>query len=357
MRGHRGRLFAGALLAALLLALFFRGVHWGELGVAFGQARENPALLVASVLATVLTYALRAWRWGYLLAPVVHVPFGRLFSATWVGFLAGLFIPRAGEIVRPYLVARRHAIPTSAGFASIILERLVDLVTVLGLVGLYLYVLPMPEQQTRGALLEVLKRGGLLVGLGTGAVLAVLVGLHARAELVLRLLGPVLSRLPGRLGPALAEMLRSFASGLAVMRASLGHLLAIFGQSVLVWLSIALTLWTNNLAFGIDLPFHSVFLLIGFLTVGVAVPTPGMVGGFHEAFLVAMTQAFDVDKSLAAAAGISAHALSNLPVLVLGLFYLGREGLSLGKVAEIADEAPPAGPGGGGGAAPAEERR
>ena len=63
--------------------------------------------------------------------------------------------------------------------------------------------------------------------------------------------------------------------------------------------------------------------MVAFLTVGVAVPTPGAVGGFHEFYLLALTQAFGVDKHVAAAAGIACHALTNLPVLVLGLALWG----------------------------------
>ena len=59
--------------------------------------------------------------------------------------------------------------------------------------------------------------------------------------------------------------------------------------------------------------------MIAFLTVGVAIPTPGMVGGFHAFYLLALTHAFGVPRATAAAAGIACHALSNLPVLVLGL--------------------------------------
>ena len=123
-----------------------------------------------------------------------------------------------------------------------------------------------------------------------------------------------------------------------MLRAPLPHLLAIVGQSMLVWAAIALGIHWNSRAFGVELPFHATFLIMGFLTVGVAVPTPGMVGGFHEAFLLALTEAFGVEKGTAAAAGIALHALNSLPVLILGLALIGREGLTLGKVAEMTEE-------------------
>jgi hypothetical protein len=63
-----------------------------------------------------------------------------------------------------------------------------------------------------------------------------------------------------------------------------------------------------------------------------------MVGGFHAFYLLAMSQAFGIPKDTAVAAGLTAHALSNLPVLILGLVYLGREGLTLGKVAAMTEE-------------------
>jgi hypothetical protein len=132
-------------------------------------------------------------------------------------------------------------------------------------------------------------------------------------------------------------LLKAFSDGLAVLQAPLPQLLAIVGQSFLVWFSIAGCLWLNNLAFGIDLPFHSTFLILVFLTGGVAIPTPGMVGGFHGAFVVATADVFGVNLDVAGAAAFAAHALSNLPVLVLGLLFLGREGLSLGRVRDLTE--------------------
>jgi len=343
MSSRRWRLLGGALLALVLLGLFFRGVDWTELGTAFRAA--NHLYLAAVVALTIVTYLLRAWRWGSLLQPLAPVPMRDLVSATFVGFMTGLLVPRAGEVVRPYLISRRHPIRTSAGFASIILERLLDVVTVLLLFALYLYVLPTPALQTKGPLLGYLKLGGALAGLAAIAVLAILLLLHGHASRVVGGLRRLLAPLPARWVDLIAQAVATFAEGLAVLKASPGHLLVIFGQSVLVWLSIDLSIWANNLAFGLDLPFHTSFLMVAFLTVGVAAPTPGAVGGFHEFYLLALTQAFGVDKHTAAAAGIACHALTNLPVLVLGLALLGREGLTMGKVADMTETPPDAPPG------------
>jgi len=330
------RLGAGVLLAGLLLYFFLRGVAWGEIARAIRRADRIDLLLVLA--ATVVVYLARAWRWGYLLAPLAKVPLRRLFSATVVGFMAGLIVPRAGEVVRPYLVARRYPIATSAGFATIILERLADLITVLLFFFLYLYVLPLPAEQTRGPLISLLKTAGAFAAVAALAVLAVLFAFHAHADKAMAVFDRALSRLPAKIARVLAHVLRAFGDGLAVLQAPPRHLLIIMGQSVLVWLAIAFSIHLNNRAFGIHVPFHACFLVIAFLTVGVAIPTPGMVGGFHAAFLLAVTQSFGVDKGTAAAAGITMHALSNLPVLLGGLLLLPGEGLTLGRVAEMTEE-------------------
>lgn len=336
--GVRSRLLLGGAAALALLVLFFRGVDWRALRDAFAAADHR--LLAAVVLATIAGYAVRAWRWGFLLAPLARVPFLRLFTATWVGFMSGLLVPRAGEVVRPYLVARRYGMRTAAAFASIIVERLVDVISVVILFGLYLYVLPMPAAQSRGPFLHALKVGGALAGLAALALILMLLALHHHSERAMALADGMLRHLPARLGRPLGAALRSFSGGLAVLQAPLPLLLLIFGQSLLLWLAIAFGIYLNNRAFGFDLPFHSAFLVIVFLTVGVSIPTPGTIGGFHEFYRLAMVQAFGADPATAAAAGIACHALTNLPVLVLGLLFLGGEGLSLAGMARLSESAP-----------------
>jgi uncharacterized protein (TIRG00374 family) len=337
VKGQWGRLLVGALLAVALLALFFRGMDWSALGHALRDA--HPVPLAGVILVTIAVYAARAWRWGDLLAPLGRVRYPDLFSATMVGFASGLLVPRAGELLRPWLVSRRYPIPASAGFATIILERLVDLITVLALFALYLFVLPAPVAQVEGRLTELLKLGGAATGVVALGALVFLLALHANADRVVGLAERLLARAPRWLAEPLGRMLHAFSEGLAVLRAPIPHLARIGLQSLAVWLLIALGFHLNHLAFRIDLPFHATFLLIAFLVVGVAIPTPGMVGGFHAFYLLALSEVYGIDRETAAAAGIAAHALSNLPILVFGLALLGREGLSLGRVAEVTQDA------------------
>jgi uncharacterized membrane protein YbhN (UPF0104 family) len=332
------QLLTGFALAAGLLAWFLHGQNWSEIGEAFRHAR--PLDLAGLVLFTIVAYIVRSWRWGYLYRPLARVPFKDLLSATYIGFMSALLVPRSGEVLRPYLIARRHPVSTSSGFATVILERLIDLITVLSLFAVYLYILTPPAAEKPDLLELHLPLVGTLAGRGVAglailSLLAICLGFLFWADRAMKIADWVFARLPAKLGVPLASLGHSFGQGLAILKAPVGLLAAIFAQSVLLWLSIAAGFYFNNVAFGIELPFHSTFLLIAFLTVGVAVPTPGSVGGFHVAYQLAMN-CFGVSKATGTAAGISAHALTNLPVLVIGLVFLAGEGLTMGKVAALA---------------------
>ena len=126
------------LLTIGLLAFFFRKADpakvWAE------TRRADPLLLVYAVIVTGLTYAARAWRWQMLLAPIGPTRFTVAFETTVIGFAANALIPgRVGEVLRPYLLARREALNATSAFATIILERVLDLVTVLLLFAVFVF--------------------------------------------------------------------------------------------------------------------------------------------------------------------------------------------------------------------------
>lgn len=312
----------GIGLAALLLGAVLYQVDWSEFGEVLLGARLAP--LGAVILVTVASYWLRAVRWGELLAPVARVGQRTLFAATMLGYAASLVVPRSGELLRPWLVSRRQDISTSTGFATIVLERLADLITVLGLFALYILIQPPSETQPTSGLMQAVTLGGVVAAaIGIG-LLALLFALHANAQRVLSTLDRLLKHAPRWIATRIGGFLINFSDGLAVMRAPARHLVLIGVQSLVVWLLIALGFHLTQMAFSIDLPFETTFLLIVFLVVGEAIPTPGLVGGFHAFYVLALGQIYGVDHTTAVAAAIAAHALTTLPVLVLGSFFSAK---------------------------------
>jgi uncharacterized membrane protein YbhN (UPF0104 family) len=106
-----------------------------------------------------------------------------------------------------------------------------------------------------------------------------------------------------------------------------------------LWLSIAAGIWAVAVAFRIAMPFSGSFLIIALLSIGVTIPTPGAVGGFHAAFRYGATAFFGAPDDAAVGAAIVAHVLSQGPSLLLGLFFAAQEGLNLAGMQRLARQA------------------
>ena len=120
---------------------------------------------------------------------------------------------------------------------------------------------------------------------------------------------------------------------LSLNREGRERLLAAMGWSVVLWITIAAGIWAVALAFRIEMPYTGGWLMLAPLVVGVAVPTPGSVGGFHEAFRLGATAFFGADNDIAVGAAIVLHAVSLGPVTIAGLIFIVQDGLNLGGLA------------------------
>ena len=317
-----------------LLAFFFRDANFADIWAE--TRRADPWLLAAAVVITGLTYALRAWRWQSLLAPIGHARFSTAFRTTVIGFAASFILPaRAGEVIRPYLLARREGLQPTAAFATIILERMLDLATVLLLFGLFvLTVKPGVLTGDASQLAHVKFWGGVAAGAAL-AGLGILFALAGHPERLGRAAGRVERVLPERAARVVAHFVEAFAQGLAVMRQP-GRLAVALVQSLPIWLSLAAGIWLTSQAFSITFPYTGSFLVIMLLLVGVAVPTPGQVGGFHAAYQIAVQTFFGAPDDRAIGAAIVLHAVSFLPVTLLGLVFMAREGLTFHNAQQLA---------------------
>jgi uncharacterized protein (TIRG00374 family) len=336
MRSHL-RTIVVLAAAAGLIALFLRNVDYWQVLRAIARAR--PDWLALSFVSMFVNLALRAYRWQCLLEPIGRTSFASAFRATAVGFAASTVLPaRAGEFIRPYFLARQNRVSATGAFATVILERLFDVVTVLVFLAAYVFFFGRALAAANPVAFQRLTWVGATAAIGSViamAVLFVLAGDPARLRVTMERLSQVL---PSALAGMIARVAEKFARGLGAIRRP-GRLVIAAIWSVPLWLSIAVGIWAAAMAFELPISFTGSFLIIALLSIGVTVPTPGAVGGFHFAFRYGATEYFGAPHDAAVGAAIVLHLLSIVPPLALGLLFAAQEGLNMAGMRRLADQA------------------
>jgi glycosyltransferase 2 family protein len=335
MRAHIRTLIVFGL-AVGLLALFLRGADFGTVWAELTRGRVD--LLVVAVGTTMVTYALRALRWQFLLAGLGPTRFAVAFRATVIGYAASFLLPaRAGEFLRPYVLARNERLSVTATFATVVLERVFDLATVLVLFAVFLFTADASIATSDPATFRAVQAGGFAAAGGCVAIMALFYFLAGHPDAIGRWSAKLERHLPARLAALVEGFARTFAVGLGAVRRP-QQLLLVFAWSFPLWLSIALGIWLVSRAFLVDLPIGGSILVMTLLVVGVAVPTPGAIGGFHMFYQIAVTSFYHASTEKAVSAALVLHAVSFVPITLLGIVFMVQEGLTLGRMRALATE-------------------
>ena len=332
MRGYlRTVIVIGLTLA--LTAFFLRSADLASVWSEIRRARLD--MVTAALGAIVVSYAVRVGRWQRLLAPVAQVGFAPAARATVIGVATTAVLPgRLGEVLRPYLLARGERLSASAALATIVLERLLDLIAVVLLFGVFLFFFSGDLRHTDPQVLAALRTGGLVVAVGSGAMLALIVVAARAPDRVAGVVAWVERLLPQRIGAAAGRFIIKFSTGLGIARQPVRFMRA-FAWSFPLWLCVCLAAWCVCQAFGIALPPGGSLLLMVLTVLGVAVPTPAGVGGFHAAFQVGASGFFAAPVDAAVGAALVLHALSFGPVTLLGIVWMARDGLTLRRAVDL----------------------
>ena len=332
MRRQRRTIFI-LILTILLLAFFLRNANVRQVWTEIKQAQLN--LLIVATIMQGGTYLVRALRWQYLLLPVGRVRLSMAFRTTVIGFAVSSLLPaRAGEVVRPYLLARQEGLSATATFATVVLERLLDVTVVLLLFGSFLLFFDPGMAVIDSGVFNAVKVGGTLSAVGALLALGTVFLLAGHPEKLGRATQRVERVLPARVAHLVSGLVQRFTKGLAVMRQPIRLLVAV-GLSFPLWLLIAVGIWLVTRALHIDLPYTGSFLLMLLLVVGVSVPTPGAIGGFHAAYQIGATAFYAVPNDQAIGAAVVLHAVSFVPVTLLGALFMAQDGLNLSRIRRL----------------------
>ncbi len=318
-------------ISLVFLDLVFGQIEWASMLGAFAKA--NYWTLPPAMGLVVLSLFLRTWRWQWLLRAVGQVPFGPAFRATNIGIGANMVLPaRAGEFLRAYALGRATHSSKTAIFATLVVERIFDGLTILlSLVGVVLLGVRSPEVKRIGVV------GGVFYA---GALVGVSLFYFRQAwfaSLAERLL-------PENWASRALNLLNAFADGLHVLRDG-RQLLIVSLQSLLIWFVLGWSFYPVMLAFdfGPPMPLFAPFLLLPLLALGLTIPgAPGGVGIIQYMGVLALRLSFAAAgdglaadfPEQAAAFSLLMHFSQAAPEVALGAWAFLAEGLTWGEVEE-----------------------
>lgn len=335
------RVAVSLALAALLLWVFLRNLDLAAVAEAIGRAHAGWVAVAVGI--SLLVIPIRSWRWTWLLRTVGKVRQRDANVATCIGFAASTLLPaRAGEVVRPVALARLARVPVAPALLSVLIERLIDLLSVLVLFIVFaLGGFAPPEIGGDASVrLQLLRRSALVLGAGTAVALVVMSALGRNPEAAMRLLDRLLARLPSRLASRLRTLVAHLLAALQPLE-TFRDAVVLTVSSAVLWLVICLQIHATLLAFDLRFPYPVSFFVLTWAVLGLAIPTPGGVGGYHAAVAYCLTGFYAVPATTAAALAVVAHAISFVPITLLGLLFLAASGLTLGKLKEEGTGAAP----------------
>jgi uncharacterized protein (TIRG00374 family) len=272
----------------------------------------------------------RTIRWRALLDRDHPPPFYPTFFANTTGYMLSTVLPiRAGDVARPALLARRTDVRFAAALGTVLTERIVDLVAII-LLYVY-YCVRHWNDFTEGR--AVVQEGAIGASAVLVALVVVTVGIFFFREKVRRLHAWIGRIIPLRFRDAWMKFFDSFTQSLDIARHPLA-LLKVLACTVLIWFCLTAQFWLVLVAAHRTLDFDTSFFICGVTTIGLAIPTPGGVGGFHKICQYVLTTfyKFDIDSSVAVT--VLLHIVGTLPVVVTGLLLFFREGLNWKELKE-----------------------
>lgn len=302
------RIWLALAVTAGFSALTLMLVDLSALPEAFAAIRLREWLLAVPLF--VFAHILRGLRWAVFLEPLASPPPVRVVSYTIVGMWINDVIPlRAGELYRVWLLKSREGVSLRAGLASVIVERTVDGLFVVGLLALAMWWLELSDPRLMAA-----RSAGILL---FGVLLGFLI-LAAFAPGRVTRLGQVLAhRLPGRAGQALERTLAQGLEALSVLRRA--RLVAgALVYSVLLWGILALFYFLMMRALEIPASPAGAMLLLSVVSLSVLVPAvPSNVGVYHFACMGALVL-LGTPEATGLALAVLLHLTEVLVTLVMG---------------------------------------
>ncbi len=332
----------GLVFAVLAVLVYLQFRSWKNFDWAtfwnFGRHLHWPRI-VAGIALIYLTYVLRAARWKIFLRPVrKQASFAGMVPPTIIGFSGLAVLGRPGELIRPYLIARREQLPFSSQMAVWTVERIFDIGAFTVLLGLAIF-LPRTALHSLPDYRGVEWFGLLFLALAGALALGAIL-IEKSGEAISLWVERRTAHLAANVGHMIARRVREFHRGLNTIHGA-AALAQICAVSLVMWFCVALAYFevVNAYAGLQSMTLADIFPLMGSSMVGSLIQLPGVGGGSQLATISALQHVFGVPHELAASCGILLWLVTFVSVVPTGLVLAHFERLSLRELSHETEEA------------------
>ncbi|MDI6785197.1 MAG: lysylphosphatidylglycerol synthase transmembrane domain-containing protein [bacterium] len=322
----------GILITIALLYVIFKKADFAQIVNSLKGAKYY--YLFPSIVSLIISFYIRAIRWSYLLRPIKNITTKTLFPMMMIGFMANDILPaRIGEFVRAYIIGKKENISKSTSFATIVIERLFDIFTLL-LLMLVLFVF-------WGSCFPYwIRKSGVVVMVFTLVCLLILFSMKAYLSFFIKLFHKFFFFISSNIREKIAIRLQHFTFGLSVFK-SFKLILVSFFYSLLVWLFIAASVYFALLIFDFNIPIYAPLFVTIILAIGLMVPSaPGFIGTFQFACISSLSL-FSVDENAALSFSIILHAAQFFPVILIGYLFMLKEQMSFSAISKMSNNGSP----------------
>ena len=315
------------------------GFDWSEFTIAF--SRLDWKWVAAGVVFALLTYLGRALRWQILLRPLKQDSnLWNLVSSTAIGFTAIILFGRAGELVRPYLIAIKEDVPFPSQIAAWLIERLCDVLMVLLIAGFALSRIKSSGVYLGPKLQAILQTGGYVVTImGFTSVALLFVFSQFTSKMRQRLL-EALSFLPEAKFRRVERIVTAFTQGIESTRSG-RFVFQLAFYSILEWALIVACYACVFQAMPLTAVFSiaDILIFLGIVAFGSIIQIPGVGGGGQVAAIIILTELFGLSLEASSSMAILLWATTLLVIMPIGLMLALHDGINWRKLRKLEQEA------------------
>jgi len=318
-------------------SITLEGFHWSTVWSSLRNA--NLGLLLLALVVIYGCFAIRAVRWNWLSRTFGVTNFWTTYSATLSGFACTFLLGRAGEPIRPVLIAKKNALSIPRMFGVYVLERVFDVAAAAVIAGSALLLFQRKEipGMAHLDLMNKARLAGAALILGLLAMIAFLIYFRYHGA---EWLGRRLQKPAWRAGwrGKIVGLLEGFSEGLQGIR-TVTDLVILSALTAVHWaLIVGCYLWIAHALGGklLTLDYSDAMLVLAFSVVGSTAQLPGVGGGAQAATFLVFTLIFGVEKEPAATASILIWLITFASCSLMGLPLLLREGTSMGELRKMA---------------------